>query len=283
MFIKFPYTSAKQNNQALTGSLGFTWKEENDYKVSLLANTGFRTPNIDDMSKVFDSNANTMIVPNANLKPEYAYNFEMSISKIFEKKYKFDFTAFYTILENALVTTNFKFNNQDTVVIDGVTKRVQAVQNKDRAYIYGFTAGVQFDFNKNISFKSIVNYTYGRYTDVARDTVVPLDHIPPVFGQTSLIFKEKNTDAEFFVRYNGEKTSSSYSPSGEDNAVYSANPTKGYMPAWFTLNVRVGYNLTKKIRVNASCENITDNRYRVFASGINAPGRNIIFSLRYKV
>ena len=45
----------KQNNQAVTGSLGFTWKADNDYKVSLLANTGFRSPNVDDMTKVFES------------------------------------------------------------------------------------------------------------------------------------------------------------------------------------------------------------------------------------
>ncbi|WP_317897013.1 TonB-dependent receptor plug domain-containing protein [Aurantibacillus circumpalustris] len=281
-FIKFPFTSAKQNNQALTGSLGFTWKEENDYKISLLANTGFRTPNIDDMSKVFESTSNILIVPNTKLKPEYAYNFEMTISKIFDKKYKFDFTAFYTILENALVTADYTFNNQDTILIDGTNRKVQAVQNKDRAYIYGISAGVQFDFNKNVSFKSIINYTYGRYMDVRKDTVVALDHIPPVFGQTSIIFKEKNADAEFFVRYNGKKSTADYSASGEDNAQYSANTKSGYMPGWFTLNIRLGYNLTKKLRVNASCENITDNRYRVFASGINAPGRNFIVSLRYK-
>ncbi|MBL7918554.1 MAG: TonB-dependent receptor, partial [Bacteroidia bacterium] len=50
----------------------------------------------------------------------------------------------------------------------------------------------------------------------------------------------------------------------------------------FTLNIRLGYNITKGLRFNAACENITDNRYRVFASGINAPGRNFIVSLRYK-
>lgn len=87
---------------------------------------------------------------------------------------------------------------------------------------------------------------------------------------------------EFFVRYNGKKTSSNYSSSGEDNAVYSADPKKGYMPAWFTLNLRCGYNLTSNLRINVACENITNNRYRVFASGVNAAGRNFIFSLRYK-
>lgn len=113
-----------------------------------------------------------------------------------------------------------------------------------------------------------------------KDTIVPLDHIAPVFGQSSLIYKNKNMDGEFFIRYNGKKVLSEYSPSGEDNLQYA---TKNGMPGWFTLNIRLGYNITKNFRLNAACENITDNRYRVFASGINAPGRNFIVSLRFKM
>lgn len=283
LLFKTPYTIASQKNTAVTGNLGFTWKEDNDYKVSLFANTGFRTPNIDDMSKLFESGGNVMIVPNENLKPEYATNFEMSVSKVVDSKFKFDFTAFYTLLDNALVLSDYKYNGQDSVTVNGLKRKVQAMQNKNKAYIYGFTGGVQFDFNRNISFKSIINYTYGRYDDVTTDTVMPLDHIPPVFGQTSLMFKEKNTDAEFFVRYQGIKSSKDYSSSGEDNAQYSADQINGYTPGWFTINVRLGYNITRNLRVNASCENLTDNRYRIFASGVNAPGRNFIFSLRYKM
>lgn len=281
-FIKFPFSKAKQNNKAITGNLGFIWKEADNYKVSVLANTGFRAPNIDDMSKVFESAGNIIIVPNPKIKPEYATNFEFGLSKIFDKNYKFDFTAFYTLLDNALVTTDFNYMGFDTIIINGLAKKVQAAQNKNGAYIYGFSAGVQFDFNKNISFKSIINYTYGRYADVKNDTVVPLDHIPPVFGQSSIMYNEKNTDVEFFVRYNGKKTKSDYSSSGEDNALYSAEPNYGMMPAWFTLNLRFGYNISKTFRLNGSLENITDNRYRTFSSGVNAPGRNFIISLRFK-
>lgn len=282
-FFKFPFTTAKQNNQALTGNLGFTWKSENDYKVSLLTSTGFRSPNVDDMSKVFESTGSTVIVPNPTLKPEYTYNFELNLSKVVQGRYKFDITGYYTNLTNALVVKDFKLNGSDSAMYNGTLSKVQATQNVDKAYIYGLNGGVQFDFNSNVSFKSELNYTYGRYIDSKNDTVVPLDHIAPLFGQTSIIYKNKNIDGEFFVRYNGKKSSADYSPSGEDNAAYSADKAKGYMPGWFTLNVRIGVNLTKNLRLNAACENITDNRYRVFASGINAPGRNIIISLRYKM
>jgi len=277
---RLPFDDAKQKNQAVTGSLGFTWKSDNDYKVSLLANTGFRAPNVDDMTKVFEGASGIVIVPNPNLKPEYSYNFELGISKVVNNKYKFDITGYHTSLTNVLVVRDFKFNGKDSATYQGVKSKVQATQNADNAYILGLSGGVQFDFNEHVSFKSALNYNYGRYTDTKNDTVIPLDHIAPSFGQTSILYKTKNIDGEFFIRYNSKKTLSDYSPSGEDNLQYA---TANGMPAWFTLNIRFGINMTKSLRLNLACENITNNRYRTFASGINAPGRNVIISLRYKM
>jgi hemoglobin/transferrin/lactoferrin receptor protein len=278
-FFKFPFTTANQKNQALTGNIGFTWKLDNDYKVSILSNTGFRSPNVDDMSKVFESST-YVVVPNPTLKAEYTYNFEMGISKVLQGKYKFDLSGFYTNLTNALVVADFKLDGKDSAMYNGSMTKVKATQNADNAYIYGVSAGVQFDFNERVSFKSVLNYTYGRYISSNLDTVIPLDHIAPLFGQTSLTYKAKGFDGEFFIRYNGKKSLADYSPSGEDNLQYA---TVNGMPAWFTLNIRLGANLTKNLRLNAACENLTDNRYRAFASGMNAPGRNFIMSLRYKM
>ena len=281
-FFKFPFKTAKQNNQAVTGAIGFTWKSDNDYKVSLLANTGFRSPNVDDMTKVFESPSGVIIVPNPDLKPEYSYNIELGISKVIQGKYKFDITGYYTSLTNVLVVRDFTFNGNDSAVYQGVKSKVQAMQNGNNAYILGINGGITLDFNEHVSFKSVLNYTYGRVTDTRIDTVIPLDHIAPLFGQTSLIYKTKNIDGEFFVRYNGKKALADYGPafiSTEDNLQYA---TANGMPAWFTLNIRFAFNITKSLRLNAACENLTNNRYRTFASGINAPGRNVIVSLRYK-
>jgi hemoglobin/transferrin/lactoferrin receptor protein len=55
---------------------------------------------------------------------------------------------------------------------------------------------------------------------------------------------------------------------------------KPWSPAWFTLNCKATYNFTKWLVVNAGVENILDLRYRPYSSGIVAPGRNFIFSLR---
>ena len=64
---------------------------------------------------------------------------------------------------------------------------------------------------------------------------------------------------------------------GEDNEQYA---TPDGMPAWMTLNLSASYKIQKNIDLNFAVENILDTQYRVFASGMNAAGRNFILSLR---
>ncbi len=278
-FFKFPYTQVKQNNTALSGHIGMTFAQENDYKVNIMASSGFRAPNVDDMGKFFDTKAGSqVIVPNSELKPEFAYNFELSISKIITKRLQIDFGSWVTSLEQAIVVREFKFNGADSIMYNSIKTEVVALQNTDRALLYGVNGGFIASFNDQLSLKNTITYTYGRYTDAKAQVVTPLDHIPPVFGQTSLLYRNKGVDGEFFVRYNGKKSLKDYSNSGEDNLPYA---TADGMPAWFTLNVRSGFNITKYFRIGLACENILDVHYRTFAGGISAPGRNFIASLKF--
>ena len=279
---RLPFTSAKQVSSAVTGNLGVVFKSATNWKAALLASTGFRAPNVDDMGKVNDSPGGYIVVPNPYLKPEYAYNLEFNVAKTGER-FGFEASAYYTLLDNVITLKDFTLNGNDSASLNGAILPVKANMNFDRAYIYGMSAGLKLDLTQNVSLRSVVNYTYGRYIDMQTETVGPLDHIPPVFGQTNLFYRASKFNAEFFVRYNGAKRSADYRLGAEDNERYSADPVNGFMPAWFTLNLRLGYNFTDHFRLNVACENITDHHYRVFASGISAPGRNFIVALRYKM
>lgn len=279
---RLPFNSASQSNSALTGNLGVVFRSDNNWKASIFGSTGFRAPNVDDISKVNDPPGNYVVVPNPDIKSEYAYNLEFNLAKTGDRV-GFEASAYYTLLENAIALKPFVFNGNDSALFNGVMMPVQASQNFDRAYIYGFSGGIKLDINRNLSLRSVINYTYGRYIDTETETVGPLDHIPPLFGQSNLVYRASKFEGEFFVRYNGAKHTADYRTGTEDNELYSADPVNGYMPAWFTLNLRLGYNLTNNFRMTLACENMTDNHYRVFASGISAPGRNFILSLRYKL
>jgi hemoglobin/transferrin/lactoferrin receptor protein len=104
-----------------------------------------------------------------------------------------------------------------------------------------------------------------------------MDHIPPVFGMTSVRLELKRFKGDFSIYYNGWKRIQDYSPYGEDNEAYA---TSEGMPSWYTLNLKLSYQVNKYLNVEAGIENILDQNYRKFASGISSPGRNFIVALR---
>ena len=126
----------------------------------------------------------------------------------------------------------------------------------------------------------ILEQTRGRIQE--NDKESPLDHIAPLFGQVAVAFEKARWKAELNGQFNGKKDSSDYKLLAEDNELYSADPVRGYTPSWMTANLRMGYQFNERFAAQLSCENILDRYYRVFASGVSAPGRNWIFTLRYK-
>jgi hemoglobin/transferrin/lactoferrin receptor protein len=56
---------------------------------------------------------------------------------------------------------------------------------------------------------------------------------------------------------------------------------KPYSPSWYTLNFRSQYQLSHALILSMNLENITDQRYRSYSSGIVAPGINLILGLGY--
>lgn len=288
---QFPYTSIKQTNNAFNGNLGLIIMPEKNIRFSLLGSTGFRSPNVDDMSKVFDSAPGMVVVGNPDLKAEYAYNMEAGLATtIMDDKIKLEATYNYTLLKNAIVVKDFQYDGKDSLMFNGTMSKVVASQNVDEAYIQGLFGAITADFTDNVSFKTSITYTMGQYrqqlppinNDPNHDTILALDHIPPMFGQTSILYHFKKFESEIYARYSAAKIGRDYSLGKEDNESYSADPVNGYMPSWITFNVKTAYHVTKNVIINLGVENLFDTHYRLFASGISAPGRNIVAAVRVK-
>lgn len=275
-FFPFPYSEAKQKNSALSGNLGLVYMPADRWRFTLNGSTGFRAPNVDDVGKVFESvSGEILVVPNPNLKPEYTYNGDIGVIYTDANHIKLEVNGFYTWFTNAIVTSAFTLDGQDSVMYDGKQTGIVANQNAASAYVYGLNSAITLKLMPRVTFYSSFNYTYGRYSNNGIE--VPLDHIPPIFGKVSLMYRQKRFEGEVYTMYNGWKRLSDYSPSGEDNLKYA---TPMGMPGWYTLNLRAGYRFTDNMSIQVALENIMDHNYRVFASGISAPGRNFVVTLR---
>src|SRR6187402_1904755 len=100
--MKLPFKATKQTNMALTGNLGLVYADTKNFRAALLVSSGFRAPNVDDMSKVFESAPGTLIVPNPGIKPEYTYNTELNFNK-YTDKLSMGGSVFCTLFRDAIV------------------------------------------------------------------------------------------------------------------------------------------------------------------------------------
>ncbi len=272
---KFPFTRATQSHSAVTGNFGIVYASSSNLKLSLELNSGFRSPNVDDLAKVFDSRTGMVVVPNIELKPEYTYNTSFNLQQ-FGDGLNYGLSVFYTLFKNALVLDKSTFNGQDSILYSGVKSAVYAMQNKAKAQLFGFSMNASYFFTKNMQLEGVVTYTKGKFTDPLNGNI-PLDHVPPVYGKVSFKQSAGKWKTELYTLFNGWKKLADYNPNGEDNLQYA---TVDGMPSWITFNTRLGFQFNEKLSTQVLLENIFDKNYRYFASGVSAPGRNCSITLR---
>ena len=282
-YLNIPFNESNINTGALTGTAGITWMPNNTIQWRLNTSTAFRAPNIDDIGKVFDSEPGSVVVPNQNLKPEYAYGGDLGLKLNFNNNVKLDLGTYYTYLDNALVRRDYSLNGETQIIYDGELSDVQAIQNASKAWIYGFEVGLEINFSEVFKLKSQYNFIGG--TEEDEDVEVPIRHVAPSFGNTHLVYKKDKFTFDAFINYNGELSYNQLAPSEvEKDYIYAldddGNP---YSPSWYTLNLRTQYQVNKSFQLTASLDNISDQRYKTYSSGLVAPGRNLILALKYSL
>ena len=282
-FYPFPFDNADLNNGALTGSLGFSWFPKEHLQVTLNGSTGFRAPNIDDIGKIFDSEPGSVVVPNTDLEPEYAYNTELGVHRNFNDKLVVKVAAYYTYLVDALVRRDYLFDGESQIDYNGELSNVQAIQNAAKAYVYGLEFGLEAFLTDQWSVSSNLTLSKG-IEEEENGTDSPGRHIPPTFGDFHILWRNQRFKTDLFINYNGEivYTNLAISERGKPYIYAADSEANPFSPSWYTLNFRSQFAISNALNVSLSLENSTDQRYRSYSSGIAAPGANLIMGLGYR-
>ena len=283
-FYPFPFTEAHLNNGSVTGSLGTVFRPSKSLLINASIGTGFRAPNVDDIGKVFDSEPGSVVVPNPDLKAEYAYNAELGVANVFNDVIKAEITGFYTLLNNALVRRDYELNGATTMEYAGVTSTVQAIQNAAVASVYGLQASFNIVLPSNFNFTTDLNFQKGE-EEMDDGTKSASRHAAPFFGVSRLGYKVDDLQIIFYVDFQGEKSFEDLSVDEQSKDEIYAKDENGnnYSPAWATMNLKTFYEITDQISISAGLENIADVRYRPYSSGISGAGRNFFISLRTNI
>lgn len=279
-FYPFDYKEVEVNKGSPTGSVGAVYTPTDKWTLSTSLSTGFRAPNVDDIGKMYDFKAGDVIVPNPDLKAEYAYNGEINITKVFGSSVKFDITGFYTYLDNAIVRREYTVNGQDSIIYNGEMSKVFALQNAADAFVYGINAGLEIKLPEGFGISGRYNYQFGE-EEMEDGTTSRSRHSAPSFGYAKLTYNANRLDMQFSAVFNGKIDHKDMNiEEQQKTSIYAADKDGNpYVPSWTILNFKAMYRLTDMWTISAGLENITDRRYRTYSSGISAPGRNMVLSL----
>jgi hemoglobin/transferrin/lactoferrin receptor protein len=281
-FFNFPFETARVNTGALTGGLGLTYLPNDYWEFRVNASTAFRAPNVDDVGKIFDQTPETLIIPNPNLRSEYSYNGELGVKFKQSDKFTIDAAVYYTFLQDAMVARDFNLNGQEFVQYNGDLRRVQAIQNAEDSIVYGLEFALHYDIT--LSWQVIAHYSWIQGEQREQDgTVVPVRHVAPAFGDAHIVYKTGKLRISAFAQFAAQFDFNDLVPEQQQRPFLYALDREGnpFAPRWYTLNLRSQYAISSNVTATAILENISDQRYRTYSSGISAAGRNLIIAVNY--
>lgn len=280
-FYPLPTESSSLSTGNITGSLGFVYRPSETWKWRMNFGTAFRAPNVDDIGKVFDSGDEIVVVPNPDLQAEYAFNGELGLAALLNASFKIDLSAYYTYLDNALVRRPFQLNGQNEILYDGELSQVQAIQNAAQANVYGIQIGLDWRISAYFTWRNQFNWQNGEEEDNS-GVIGPSRHAAPWFGISRLQYKRESLQLEANIQYSGEVAPEDLNI-GEQNKTFIYvldGQGRPYSPGWYSLNLRAMYQINDFWSFTGGIENITDQRYRPYSSGLVAAGRNFSLGLR---
>jgi outer membrane receptor protein involved in Fe transport len=249
-----------------SGDIGWIFNASEDWQVVANAGFGFRAPNVFDLGTLGNRPGNRFNIPNPELDSERVVQFDAGVRYSGERA-RFE-----------LMVYTLDYSDRITSVLTGdVTPEgrdvVQSVNAADST-IRGFEGGAGFDISDAISVDAVLNYTWSEQR-VPGSPAEPGDRIPPLSGRLNVGYDaggDFRLDA--WLRFAGEQDRLSARDAGDIRIDPNGTSGWGILGARGTWDVRSGWQFTLGI------DNVLDKRYRVHGSGLDAPGRNFMVSLR---
>ncbi len=307
------------DNQNLTWASSLRFNLPGRFSLVGIAATAFRSPNTDDFAKIREKDG-FVTIPNPDLKPERSLSLEAALAKSFGSPaagkgfhLHLSLSVYHTWLKDAIIRRVFALpDGSTTLFMDGEALTTIANVNTESARVHGADARLEATFGPHWKLRSSFNFTRGtssfrKELEPGRllDTLLPMAHIPPAYGQTTLLFEKGRWELALNLRYNGPKPLERYAVNDvrleagrlvliregtSDNleqSYWTENPAEPHpqrlfegTPAWQVWNFYSAFRLTPRWRLTFAVENLFDLHYRPFSSGVSAAGRNFILSLR---
>jgi len=269
-----PFGYFEEDYSDFTGSLSLSFKPVEKLNLIAGASRGFRAPNLNDLV-VLKYSSSGVDAPSTELNPEQTLNFEVG-AKYKNEKIRGEVFVYYTKLNDLIDRRPGTYNGlsfydeNSNGIKDDDEYDIYQNRNVGEGRIIGFEANGSGWITGSIQAHGNLFWTWGE-NETADE---PLSRIPPLMGMAALRYYPDDLRwIECFVRAAGSQRRLS------QRDIDDTRIREDGTPSWATLNLRFETKI-HAVFLNITAENILDATYREHGSGIDAPGRNIVVSIR---
>lgn len=239
--------------------------------AALTFSEGYRAPTLQEAVMLGDT-GKFFHIPNHDLGPETSDTVEL-LARVRVSRVRLGITGYVSFLDDLIKREEAQWEGQSEMGGKGVWKNV----NGGEGLIWGTEVDLVADLGRGVSLGGNLTYTRGE-EHVPGAENVPLTRIPPLFGTVRVGYEAPQWSGwtlfgEAFVR--GAAKQDRLSPEDEEDV----RIPEGGTPGWWTLNVRTGATMDRWLRLLFSAENLLDEEYKYHASGVYAPGLNLVGTL----
>ncbi len=271
-------------NTGFVGTLGFKVLWLDRAMAYLNFSQGFRAPNLQETTVLGDTGSK-FEVPNDALRPERSDTLELGLRLVWPKA-EVGLSAFTSFLDDVIDERTLQPAEWAPLGLDpeavGDKPVVQRVNGASGLY-WGAEGRFSMGPWWNLRLWTRAAFVYGQVETRAGQTL-PARRVPPMMGAAGLRYEPPGRGfyLEVFSRFAGRQDR--LHPSDEADLRICEDPdhlgdtfadsgaTCHGTPGWVTLNLRAGYSLSDRLRLDLAATNLTDQRYRYHGSGLDAPG-----------
>lgn len=258
--------------RSTTGSFGFTWAPIPHLYVTANTSSGFRAPNIADLSELGVRRSRFLQVPNPDLLPERTMNLDVSTRWISDKV-QAEVTAYrvhYTDKIESVPTGTLHATDDNRIFLIETTNR-----NESAMMLWGIESSLDVRLSTAVKTGAVFNFTFGELRE--RDgRVTPVDRIPPANGRAYIrVNLTEGLDVSLQSRYALSHARLS------DAELQDFRINNNGTSAFAVFQLISNWQLSEQSVVRLTADNLFDTPYREHGSTLDGLGRNVTLHYSY--
>jgi len=239
--------------------------------------TGTRPVSLDDQAR-FDAGRPGMLLPTENLLlGESAYSGEAGV-RLAYSRIETSLNYAVTYLKNPLALTTVSVGGSGCYpTMDGrCVEQLLGRRNEDSALLHSVEASFRLNLFSDLHILGALNYTYGDVKLAGKnDATEPMWRVPPLMGLGALQLRRPRSILS--LAEVGARAAMSQrrlaSQDRLDPTICPTGPTLCDGSPWFVMTyLRGSLRLSRQIYLSGVLENLSNDTYRIYGSGVPGPG-----------